>query len=90
MAGIEVPGHTYGEPVAERLNRARAELLHVVVIVDVGGDGVVDIDGQHLPIGLASVVGRKAAQELDLLDLADVADTARCPVPLVSVPRLPP
>lgn len=62
------------EPVAERLREARAVLLDVLPGVDEVGDGVLDVDHEHLPVGLAAVVGREAAENLDLLDLTDVAD----------------
>ena len=63
------------EPVLPRLDDAGAELLDVLERADVRGDGVLDVDGDDLPVSLAAVVGREGAEDLDLLDLADEANT---------------
>jgi hypothetical protein len=48
--------------------------LDVLNVVELGSKGVVDIDDDDLPVGLTLVEEGHDAEDLNLLDLADVAD----------------
>jgi len=48
--------------------------LDVFNVVQLRGEGVVDVDDDDLPVGLALIEERHDAEDLDLLDLANVAD----------------
>lgn len=48
--------------------------LDVLNVVELGGQRVVDVDDNDLPVGLSLVDQGHDTQNLDLLDLAGVAD----------------
>lgn len=48
--------------------------LDVLDVVEFGGQGVVDVDDDDLPIGFAFVEECHHAEDFDLLDLAGVRD----------------
>ena len=48
--------------------------LDVLDVVQLGGEGVVDVDNDDLPVGLLLVEQSHDTENLDLLDLADVAN----------------
>jgi hypothetical protein len=48
--------------------------LDVLDVVELGGKGVTDIDDDDFPVGLAFIEEGHDTEDLDLLDLANVAD----------------
>jgi len=48
--------------------------LDVLDIIELGGKGVLDIDDDDFPVGLAFIEERHDAEDLHLLDLANIAD----------------
>lgn len=48
--------------------------LNILNVVELGGEGVVDINDDDLPVGLALVEESHDTEDLDLLDLAGVAN----------------
>lgn len=48
--------------------------LNILNIVELGGEGVVNIDDNDFPVGLALVEESHDTEDLDLLDLASVAN----------------
>jgi hypothetical protein len=48
--------------------------LNVLNVVEARGEGVVDVNDDDLPVGLALVKESHDAEDLNLLDLASVAD----------------
>lgn len=65
---------THAEPLRGGTDQAGEVALDVLNVVELGGKGVVDVDDDDLPVGLALVKESHDAKDLDLLDLADVAD----------------
>lgn len=62
------------EPLVRRADEAGEVVLDVLDVVQLGREGVVDVDDDDLPVSLALVEEGHDAEDLDLLDLADVAD----------------
>ena len=62
------------EPLVGCTDEAGEVVLDVLNVVQLGRKGVVDVDDDDLPVGLALVEESHDAEDLDLLDLADVAD----------------
>ena len=48
--------------------------LDILNVVELGGEGVVHIDHNDLPVGFLLVEQGHDAEDLDLLDLAGIAD----------------
>lgn len=48
--------------------------LNVLNVVQLGGKGILDVDDDDLPVGLAFVEEGHDTEDLDLLDLSNVAD----------------
>lgn len=62
------------EPLVRRTDETGEVVLDVLDVVELGRNGIVDIDDNDLPVGLALVKERHNSEHLDLLHLADVAD----------------
>jgi hypothetical protein len=62
------------EPVARGLQQAGHVRLDVVDVVELGGQRVVDVDGDDLPVALALVDEADGAQDFDLDDRAALVD----------------
>lgn len=62
------------EPLVGCTDEAGKVVLDILNVVQLGRKGVVDVDDDDLPVGLALVEECHDAEDLDLLDLADVAD----------------
>ena len=48
--------------------------LNILDIIQLGCEGVLDIDYENLPVGFTFIEQSHDTEDLDLLDLADVAD----------------
>ena len=62
------------EPLVGGTEKTRQVALDVLDVVELGGERVVDVDDDDLPVGLALVEQRHDAEDLDLLDLAGLGD----------------
>lgn len=62
------------EPLVGCADETREMPLDVLDVVEFGGKGVADIDDDDFPVGLALVEESHDAEDLYLLDLADVAN----------------
>lgn len=74
VLGLAVGDLVDAEPLVGGTQEAREVALDVLNIVELGGQRVVDVDDNDLPIGLSLVDQGHDTQNLDLLDLAGVAD----------------
>jgi hypothetical protein len=63
------------EPLVGSTEEAGEVALEVLDRVDLAGKGVVDVDDNDLPVGLTLVKEGHDTEDLDLLDLASVADS---------------
>lgn len=52
----------------------QSSFLQSALTVEAGGHGVVDVDGNDLPVSLALIKEGHDTEDLDLLDLADGGD----------------
>lgn len=75
VLGLAVRDLVDAEPLVGRAEEAGEVALEVLDRVDLGGKGVVDVNDNDLPVGLALVEEGHDAEDLDLLDLAGVADS---------------
>lgn len=48
--------------------------LDILDVVQFPGEGILDVDDDDLPVGLALIEERHDTEDLDLLDLSDIAD----------------
>ena len=62
------------EPFVGRAHKTGEVPLDVLDVVQLGRERVVHVYDEDLPVGLAFVKERHDAEDLDLLDLADVAN----------------
>jgi hypothetical protein len=62
------------EPLVRRSHKAGKMALDVLNIVEFGRKRVLNVNDEDLPIGLALIKKRHDPEDLNLLDLADVAD----------------
>lgn len=74
VRGLAVGHLVHAEPLVGGLEQARLVFPDIVDVVDDVGQGVLHVDGQDLPVGLALVEQRHDAEHLDLLDLAGAGD----------------
>ena len=72
--GLAVGDLVDAEPLVGGADEAGHVALDVLDVVELGGEGVVDVDDDDLPVGLALVEEGHDAEDLDLLDLTGVAD----------------
>lgn len=80
-----------GEPLYGGVQETGHDLLNVMDVIDLIGLGIVDVDGQHFPIGFSFVNEGHGAQDLDLNNgpplvnsAADLANINRISVALAS------
>lgn len=62
------------EPLISGTNETRKMPLDVLDVVQLGREGIQDIDDDDLPVGLSLIEERHDTEDLYLLDLADVSD----------------
>jgi hypothetical protein len=62
------------EPLVGGTDEAGKVPLDVFDVVELGCKGVLDIDDDDFPVGLAFIEEGHDAEDLDLLDLANIAD----------------
>ena len=62
------------EPLVRGTDETREVVLDVLNVVQLGREGVVDVNDDDLPVGLALIKESHDTKDLDLLDLADIAD----------------
>ena len=74
VLGLAVRNLVDAEPLVGGAQQAGEVALDVLDIVQLGGERVVDVDDDNLPVGLLLVDQGHDTQNLDLLDLAGVAD----------------
>ena len=74
ILGLAVGDFVDTEPLVGCADQAGQVALDVLNIVQAGSERVVDVDDEHLPVGLALVEQGHDAEHLDLLDLADGTD----------------
>jgi hypothetical protein len=72
--GLSIGDFVDSEPLVGSSDQTRQVPLDILNVVEPGGKGVVDIDDQDLPVGLALIEQGHDAEDLDLLDLTGVAD----------------
>lgn len=74
VLGLAVGDLVDAEPLVGGAQQARQVALDVLDVVELGGERVVDVDDDDLPVRLLLIQQRHDAEHLDLLDLARVAD----------------
>jgi len=74
VLGLSVGNLVDPEPLIRGADKTRKVPLDILDIVQLGGQGVLDIDDDDLPIGLSFVKESHDAEDLDLLDLTNVSD----------------
>lgn len=62
------------EPLIRGTNEAGEVTLDVLNVVQFPGKGILDVNDDDLPVGLALIQERHNTEDLDLLDLSDIAD----------------
>lgn len=62
------------EPLVGRAHKTREVPLDILNVVQLRRKRVIDVNDEDLPVGLALVEERHDTEDLDLLDLADVAN----------------
>lgn len=75
VLGLAVGDLVDAEPLVRGTEQAREVALDVLDVVHLGGVGVLDVDGDDLPVGLAIVEQGHHTENLDLLDLTSVANS---------------
>jgi hypothetical protein len=73
--GLSIGDFVDSEPLVGGSDQARQVPLDILNVVEPGGKGVVDVNNQDLPVGLALVEQGHDTEDLDLLDLTGVADS---------------
>ena len=62
------------EPLVSSSDETRQVTLDVLDVVQLGSEGVADIDDDDFPVGLALIEKGHDTENLDLLDLAGITD----------------
>ena len=62
------------EPLVGSAEKARKVALDILNVVELGGERVVNVNHDNLPVGLLLIKEGHDAEDLDLLDLSGVAD----------------
>jgi hypothetical protein len=62
------------EPLVSGTDKAGKVPLDVFDVVELGCEGILDIDDDDFPVGLSFIEKSHDAEDLDLLDLANIAD----------------
>lgn len=74
VLGLAVGDLIDAEPLVGGAQKTGQMTLDVLNVVQLGSQGVVDVDNNDLPVGLLLIDQGHDTQNLDLLDLAGVAD----------------
>lgn len=74
VLGLAVGDLVNTEPLVGGAQQTGKVALDVLDVVELGGQGVVHVDDDDLPVSLLLVEEGHDAEDLDLLDLAGVAD----------------
>jgi len=74
VLGLAIGDLVNAEPFVRRPDETREMTLDVFNVVELGSKGILNIDDDDFPIGLALIEQRHDAEDLDLLDLAYIAD----------------
>lgn len=74
VLGLAVGDLVDAEPLVGGTQEAGEVALDILDVVELGGQGVVDVDDDDLPVGLLLVDQGHDTQNLDLLDLTGVAN----------------
>lgn len=74
VLGLAVGDLVDAEPLVGGTQKAGEVALDILDVVELGGQGVVDVDDDDLPVGLLLVNQGHDTENLDLLDLTGVAD----------------
>lgn len=74
VLGLSVGDLVDAEPLVGRADETGEVPLNVLDVVELGGEGVLDIDDDDLPVGLTLIEESHDTEDLDLLDLTDVAN----------------
>lgn len=62
------------EPLVGSPDQTRKMSLNVFNVIELGGERILDVDDDDLPVGLSLIEKGHDSENLDLLDLADVAN----------------
>lgn len=73
VLGLAIGDLVDAEPLDSGAEKAGEVALNVLDIVELGGEGIVDIDRDDLPVGLSLIQKGYGTEDLDLLDLAGEA-----------------
>ena len=74
VLGLSVGDLVDTEPLVGGTEETREVALNVLNVVELGGQRVVDVNDNDLPVGLLLVEKGHHTEDLDLLDLTGVAD----------------
>ena len=74
ILGLAVGDLVDAKPLVGGSEQTGQVTFDVLDVVELGGQGIVDVDDDDLPVGLLLVQEGHDAQDFDLLDLAGVAD----------------
>lgn len=74
VLGLSVRDLVDAEPLVSGPQKTREVALDILNVVELGSQGVVDVNDNDLPVGLLLVQKSHHAEDLDLLDLAGVAN----------------
>lgn len=74
VLGLAVGDLVDAEPFVGGTQKAGEVALDILDVVELGSQGVVDVDDDDLPVGLLLINQGHDTQNLDLLDLAGVAN----------------
>lgn len=74
ILGLSVGDLVDAEPLVGGTEKTGQVALDILDVVQLGGKGVVDVDNDDLPVSLLLVEQGHNSEDLDLLDLTNVAD----------------
>lgn len=74
VLGLAIGDFVDAEPLIGGAEKARQVSLDILNVVELGGERVVDIDDDDLPVSLALVEQSHDTEDLDLLDLTGLGD----------------
>lgn len=74
VLGLSVGDFVNTEPLVRGAQKTGQVALDILNVVELGGERVVDVNHNDLPVGLLLVEQGHDAEHLDLLDLANMAD----------------
>jgi len=74
VLGLAIGDLVNAEPFVRRPDETREMTLDIFNVIELGSEGILDIHDDDFPIGLAFIEQRHDAEDLDLLDLAYIAD----------------